>query len=150
MGNTYAALYYHIVFSTKLRHPWITPDIEQRLWTYLGAVARRHKMTPHEVGGMPDHAHVLVQAPTVMAPSKIAQYLKGDSSKWIHDTFPDMAAFAWQEGYGVFTVSKSGLDAVRTYIQNQRSHHQTTSFEEEFRHFLKRHEVAYDEHTLWP
>jgi putative transposase len=84
-----------------------------------------------------------------LTPYQIAQYLKGDSSKWIHETFPELRAFAWQEGYGAFAVSKSGLDAVVHYIQNQRAHHQRQDFQTEYLEFLRRHEVEYDEQYVW-
>ena len=88
-------------------------------------------------------------APPVIAPSQIAQYLKGDSSKWIHETFPELHDFAWQEGYGAFTVSKSNLESVVAYIQNQRTHHHDRSFEEEYLDFLQKHGVEYDERYVW-
>ena len=125
------------------------PEIEQRIWTYLGGVARAHKMTALQIGGCDDHTHALVMAPPVIAPSQIAQYLKGDSSKWIHEAFPDLRDFAWQEGYGAFTVSKSNLESVVAYIQNQREHHQHKSFQDEYRDFLQKHGVEYDERYVW-
>ncbi len=149
MANTYTSLFYHIVFSTKRRVPWIRPEIEQRVWEYMGGVVRAHNMTALQIGGVDDHIHALVMAPPTIAPSQIAQYIKGDSSKWIHDTFPDLRLFAWQEGYGAFTVNKSGLDAVSYYIQNQRVHHQRKTFQNEYLEFLQKHNVEYDERYLW-
>jgi putative transposase len=84
-----------------------------------------------------------------LSPAQIAKYLKGDSSKWIHETFADLQDFAWQDGYGAFTVSKSNVPMVASYIQNQRAHHQTQSFQDEYREFLKKHGVEYDELYLW-
>ena len=84
-----------------------------------------------------------------MAPSQVAQYLKGDSSKWLHEEFPDLRAFAWQEGYGAFTISKSNLPEDIAYIQNRRKHHQTRTFREEYREFLQKHGIEYDEQYLW-
>ena len=149
MANTYTSLHYHVIFSTKNRVAYIKPEIEQRVWAYLGGVARAHKMTALQIGGCDDHIHALVMAPPVIAPSQIAQYLKGDSSKWIHETFPELREFAWQEGYGAFTVSKSNLEFVVAYIQNQRAHHQHRSFQEEYREFLQKHGVEYDERYVW-
>ncbi len=85
MANTYTSLHYHVIFSTKNRVLYLNPEIEQRIWAYLGGVARKHKMTALQIGGCDDHIHVLVMAPPVIAPSQIAQSLKGDSSKWIRD-----------------------------------------------------------------
>src|SRR5205823_12192554 len=104
MANTYTALHYHLVFSTKNRVPWITQEIEERIWDYLGGIARANGMKPLKTGGIEDHIHMLVGAPPTMAPSKIAQLVKGGSSLWIHDTFPELAEFGWQDGYGAFTV----------------------------------------------
>ena len=149
MANTYTSLHYHLVFSTKNRATYLTPDIEERVWAYIGGVARKHKMTALQMGGFDDHIHALVMAPPILAPSQIAQYLKGDSSKWIHETFPHLRDFAWQEGYGAFTVSKPNLEAVIGYIQKQREHHQQESFQEEYRKFLQRHGIDYDERYVW-
>ena len=149
MANTYASLHYHLIFSTKNRAAHLKPEIEQRIWAYIGGIARKHKMTALKIGGCDDHVHALVMAPPTIAPSQIAQYLKGDSSKWIHETFPELQDFAWQEGYGAFTVSKSNLEAVVAYIQNQRAHHHHKSFQEEYLEFLQKHGVEYDERYVW-
>jgi putative transposase len=149
MANTYSSLHYHLVFSTKNRVPYFTHDIEQRVWAYIGGVARKHKMTALQVGGFDDHIHALVMAPPILSPSQIAQCLKGDSSKWIHETFPELRDFAWQEGYGAFTVSKSNLESVVSYIQKQREHHRQRSFQEEYLDFLQKHGIEYDERYVW-
>jgi len=149
MANTYTSLFYHIVFSTKGRVPYIKPDIEQRVWEYIGGVARTHKLTALQVGGIDDHIHALTMAPPTIAPSQIAQFLKGDSSTWIHETFPALHRFAWQEGYGAFSVSKSALPIVVNYIQNQRAHHGQRTFQEEYLEFLQNHNIDYDERYVW-
>ena len=148
MANTYSSLFYHIVFSTKNRAPFIQPAIENRIWEYVGGVARHHKMTALQVGGIEDHLYVLVLAPTTIAPCDIAKYLKGDSSSWIHDEFPELAEFGWQDGYGAFTVSKTNVPNVIRYIQNQRVHHQVQTFEDEYRGLLDKAGVEYDERYL--
>ena len=149
MANTYASLFYHIVFSTKNRVEFIRPEIEERVWAYIGGIARKHKMTTIQVGGIEDHIHTLVMAPPSISPAEIAKYLKGDSSKWIHEEFPDLRNFGWQDGYGAFSVSKSNVPDVVKYIQNQREHHKTQTFQEEYLQFLKKHGVEYDERYLW-
>jgi putative transposase len=149
MANTYTALFYHIIFSTKNRVSFLMPEIEQRVWEYIGGVARKHQMIALQVGGMADHIHVLVMAPPTLAPSNIAKFLKGNSSKWIHEEFPRLSHFAWQEGYGGFTVSKSSLPIVIQYIQNQFEHHRTKTFQEEYLEFLQKHEIEYDERYIW-
>ncbi len=149
MANTYSALFYHFVFSTKNRTALIRLEIETRVWAYLGGVAREQKMMAIQIGGVEDHIHALVMAPPTLAPFEIAKYLKRDSSKWIHETFADLQDFAWQDGYGAFTVSKSNVPAVAGYIQNQRTHHQKESFQDEYRDCLNRHGVDYDERYVW-
>ena len=149
MANTYTCLHYHIIFSTKNRQRWISPDIEERLWSYLGGIADRNGMTPLKNGGIEDHVHIVVSLPPTMAPSKAVQLLKGGSSLWIHETFPELAEFAWQDGYGAFTVSKSQLSDLIEYVINQREHHRTRTFQEEYRAFLEKHRIEYDERYLW-
>ncbi|HEV8129743.1 MAG TPA: IS200/IS605 family transposase [Acidobacteriota bacterium] len=149
MANTYTSLHYHIIFSTKNRVLYIKPEIEQRLWSYIGGIARKQKMTALQIGGIEDHIHALVLASPTHAPSQIAQYLKGDSSKWIHEEFPKLRDFAWQDGYGAFTVSKSNLGEVIGYIQNQREHHRKRTFQEEYVELLRKHGIDYDERYLW-
>jgi len=142
MANTYSSLCYHIIFSTKNRVGFIKPEIENRVWAYIGGVARKHKMTALQIGGVEDHIHALVISPPAYSPSQIVQYLKGDSSNWIHKEFPALPDFAWQDGYGAFTVSKSNIPEVIGYIKNQREHHHTKSFQEEYLEFLKKHELT--------
>lgn len=149
MANTYTSLYYHIVFSTKNRVGYIKPEIEQRVWEYIGGIARANKKVALQVGGVEDHIHALVSAPPTLAPSKIAQLLKGGSSLWIHTEFPDIRDFNWQAGYSAFTVNKSMVPDVERYIQNQREHHRQMSFQDEYLAFLKKHGVEYDERYLW-
>ena len=149
MANTYTSLFYHIVFSTKNRVAFIRPDIEERVWAYIGGIARNHKMTALQIGGIEDHLHALIMAPPAIAPYEIAKYLKGESSKWIHETFADLRDFGWQDGYGAFTVSKSKLPDVASYIQKKRMRHQAQTFQGEYREMLDKHGVEYDEQYLW-
>ena len=122
MANTYASLHYHIIFSTKNREPWIFSDIDQRIWRFMGGIARKHRMTALQIGGIEDHIHALITAPTTVAPYQIAQILKGESSKWIHEEFSRLKQFSWQDGYGAFTVSKSNIpDVVGVYQKSARA-----------------------------
>ena len=149
MANTYSELYLHIVFSTKNRIDLIRPEIENRVWKYLGGIARNHKMTAIQVGGIENHVHALVGFPTTISPSQAAQYLKGGSSAWIHQEFSDLKKFAWQDGYGIFSVSKRDIPAVVKYIHDQREHHKTETFEEEYIRLLQLHDIEYDERYLF-
>lgn len=148
MANTFSQIYLHFIFSTKNRQPLIGRDIEERVWAYIGGIARTHKFTAKQVGGLENHIHVLTSSPTTLAPSEMAKYLKGDSSFWIRREFPHLKDFAWQDGYGVFSVSKSGLPEVIDYIKNQRVKHEGRTFEEEYKALLERHGVDYDEKYL--
>ncbi|MHB8973880.1 MAG: IS200/IS605 family transposase [Pirellulaceae bacterium] len=149
MANTFTSLHYHIAFSTKRRERWLTPDIEDRIWEYLGGIAKQNGMQPHRVGGIEDHVHLVVALPPTLSVSKGVQLLKGGASKWIHETFPKMSGFAWQDGYGAFSVSKSILPEVIQYVATQREHHRHRTFQEEFLSLLTKHELEYDERYVW-
>ena len=149
MANSYTSLHYRFAFSTKNRHLWIAPDIEERVWAYLGGILAKNKMKPLKIGGIEDHIHMLLGAPPTIAPAKIAQLVKGGSSAWIHEEFPQLTEFGWQDGYGAFTISKSAVPDVSAYIQNQREHHRARTYQEEFRALLERHGIEYDERYLW-
>ena len=146
---SYVASYFHCVFSTKERRRLITPELRDRLWPFLGGIARQNKMKALEIGGVEDHVHILLSLPPTIPISKAMQLIKGGSSKWIHDTFPEHRTFAWQEKYGAFSVSVSQLENIIRYIQGQEEHHRRTTFQEEFVALLKKHRVEYDEKYLW-
>jgi REP element-mobilizing transposase RayT len=125
------------------------PEIRERLWSYLGGIAHQNEMTALAIGGTDDHVHLLVSLPATLPVSKAIQLIKGGSSKWIHETFPTMGNFAWQEGYGAFSVGVSGVDDTIAYITNQAEHHRTKTFEEEFISFLKRHNLPFDDRYVF-
>lgn len=149
MANTYSNLFYHIVFSTKGRNNLIDRDIEQRVWAYIGGIARHHEIVAVQVGGIDNHIHVLIMAKPKFAPSQIVQWIKGESSRWIHETFPNLRSFEWQDGFGVFSVSKSNVPEVVEYIKNQREHHAKQTFEDEYVSLLRLHGVDYDERYVF-
>ena len=146
---SYVSSYYHCVFSTKERRPLIQPCLQERLWPFLGGIARQNQMKAIEIGGVADHVHVLLSLPSTIAIAKAVQLIKGGSSKWVHDTFPEHQLFGWQVKYGAFGVSVSQLDKIIQYIKNQAQHHHKMSFQEEFVALLKKHRIAYDERYLW-
>ena len=148
MANTYTSLHYHVVFSTKNRQPFLSKAIRERVFAYLGGIARENGLIALEVSGMADHVHLLLSIPASLAVSKAVQLLKGGSSHWVKEAFPDMNDFAWQDGYAAFTVSESQVDDVRAYIRSQPDHHRTKTFAEEYRAFLARHHIQYDERYL--
>ena len=123
-------------------------ELRDRLWPYPGGIARENKMKALAVGGTTDHMHVLISLPATLSIAKAVQLLKGNSSKWIRETFPKLHAFSWQQGYGAFSISISGVDATVTYIRNQAEHHRRRSFREEFVTMLRRHGLEYEESVL--
>jgi putative transposase len=149
MANTYTPLHYHFIFSTKNREPWIRRDIEERLWAYLGGIASQHDLKPTLIGGIEDHVHLLVGLPPTISISQALKSIKGGSSGWIKQNLPGCQTFAWQDGYGAFTVSKSLIDGVQNYIRQQREHHRVRTFQEEYVAFLNKHGIAYKERYLW-
>jgi REP element-mobilizing transposase RayT len=132
----------HVVFSTNFRRPYLTPAIRHRLWPYLSGIARENDMNTFAIGGMPDHVHLLINIPPAVSISKAVQLLKGNSSKWLREVFPELRSqdFAWQEGFGAFSIGVSGIDDTVRYIQTQQEHHRTKTFQEEVELFLAKHE----------
>ena len=149
MGHSYVRCLTHFVFSTKQRRNDITLALQERLWPYLAGIAQHNRMHALAVGGTENHAHLLLSLPSTLTITKAVQCIKGTSSRWIHDTDPSHTGFAWQEGYGAFSVSHSGVDRTIQYIERQREHHKTQTFEEEFIAFLRRHQIEYDERYVW-
>jgi putative transposase len=123
MPQSLASLYVHLVFSTKHREPLLTADLCPRLYPFIGGIVRDRKCVLIEIGGIPDHVHALVSLGREMAVAPLVRDMKSVSSLWIHTEFPDRKDFAWQAGYGAFSVSESNVEAVRTYIQKQAEHH---------------------------
>ena len=144
--HSFVSCLMHCVFSTKERRRLITPVLQDRLYPYLGGIARENKMKALSIGGVEDHVHALVSIPSTISIAKAVQLLKGNSSKWIHETFPNQRLFEWQEGYGAFSISVSGLEDMKRYIQSQKQHHANLSFREELIVFLEKHGI---EHEKW-
>ena len=148
MPSTHLSLHYHIVFSTKDRHPFIDDTWRSRLHEYLGGLVRNGEGIPEAIGGTDDHVHLLVGLRATHALASFVQDMKQASSRWIHETI-GIKNFAWQPGYGAFTVSVSNCETVRDYIAHQKTHHRTRSFREEYVAFLQKHRVEYDDRYLW-
>ncbi len=141
MSHTYTSLLVHCVFSTKNRLPLISDEMQPRLWAYIGGIARANKFKALAVGGINDHAHVLMSLPPVMPVAKAVQLIKGGSSKWINDQM-DRRSFAWQDAYGAFTVGVSQVKSTIQYIERQKQHHAKMTFADEFRRILERHGIV--------
>ena len=139
---------YHIVFSTKGRHPFLTPELLPRIGEFIGGVIRDHRGRMLVAGGMPDHIHLAATASPTVSMSDFLRAIKANSSRWVHETFGDLATFAWQDGYAAFTVSPSVMPKVIEYIRHQPEHHRKMTFEEELKALLDRHGIQYDERYL--
>ncbi|HEY2392004.1 MAG TPA: IS200/IS605 family transposase [Candidatus Angelobacter sp.] len=133
----------HCVFATKNRKDSIMPEIQPKLWAYIGGIARENKMKALAVGGVADHCHVLLSLPPTMAVAKGVQLIKSGSSKWMHKS--GQRKFDWQEGYGGFTIGMSQVPATVRYISNQAKRHAKTSFADEWKIILKKHDLPSDE-----
>src|SRR3954470_5655106 len=149
MAGTYTNLLYHLVFSTKGRFPLITRELQPELYAYVGGIVRGEGGVLVEIGGMPDHVHLLVKFKPTVAVAEMLRLVKGSSSKWVNEEKYKVRKFGWQDGYGAFSVSESQVDAVREYIRTQEAHHRGLSYQDEFRALLDRHGVDYDERYLW-
>lgn len=141
MSHTYAQNTIHVVFSTKDRRKSIPTELQPRLWAYIGGICKKSKIIIRAVNGMDDHIQLLIQIAPTMALSDAVQTIKSNSSRWAHD---EGHKFAWQQGYGAFSVSASNTPAVLRYIENQRAHHKRMTFDAEFLALLKKHQIAFD------
>jgi REP element-mobilizing transposase RayT len=146
---SFTCLNYHLVVSTKQRQPFIVEAWQQRLFDYIGGIIRQQGGVLLAAGGMPDHVHLLAAINKSMAITDALRDVKANSSRWIHEEILDQSGFAWQAGYGAFTVSQSSLDSVRRYLAGQKEHHRVRTFQEEFVELLRRHEIAFAERSLW-
>jgi putative transposase len=149
MPGAYSQMLLHIVFSTKHRGSWIKPEIAERLYPYIGGIVRAEKGVLYDVGGIEDHAHLYLRWRPDESVSNLMRIVKARSSKWVHDTFPALGSFAWQEGYSVFSVSKSQEEAVKKYIEGQAAHHKKEDFRSELRRMLRAHGVEFDEQYVF-
>ena len=149
MAHSYTNLLYHLVFSTKNRQTWLSEEMSPRLYEYLGGAIRSEGGIALIANGSSDHVHILAKLRQDKAVADVLRDIKANSSGWIHRTFRELRGFAWQHGYGAFTVSQSQVDNVRRYIANQKEHHQRFSFKEEFIALLKAHGIEYDERYIW-
>ena len=149
MSQSFVCLHYHIIFSTKHRASFISPDLEPRLYEYIGGIIRQMDGHLLSAGGMPDHLHLLCALGKQWSIADALRTIKANSSRWVHQTFLDRKEFAWQRGYAAFATSCSDLDRVKQYIQHQPEHHRKMTFKEELIALLERHRIEYDERYLW-
>ncbi|HEX2329881.1 MAG TPA: IS200/IS605 family transposase [Candidatus Angelobacter sp.] len=141
LPHTYSQNHLHVVFSTKERRRLIRPEMQPKLWAYLAGIARNHDFLVLANGGMEDHVHLLIQLPPALSLAMAVSTLKSNSSSWMSE---HGSPFAWQEGYGAFSVSASNLKLVENYIANQERHHRKITFEDEFIGLLRKHGISFD------
>lgn len=150
MAQSLSAVYVHLIFSTKHRTPFLAPrTLAQDTHSYLAGIASRLDCHPVLINGVEDHVHLLVQLSRKISQSDMVKELKRASTLWLRDQSPSTGSFAWQAGYGIFSVSVSNLAQVETYISKQEDHHRHITWQEEFRLFLRRHRLAWDEAYVW-
>jgi REP element-mobilizing transposase RayT len=149
MPQSLARLHIHVVFSTKQRMPLIHDAVRDALHRYMAVVLKDLGCTPTLINSVEDHIHVLFELGRTVAVSAAVEAVKKSSSRWIKMQGAEYAKFAWQAGYGAFAVSESNVIAVRDYVADQRQHHRKRSFEDEYRAFLKRHGIEFDERYVW-
>jgi REP element-mobilizing transposase RayT len=147
MSQSLSNILIHLVFSTKNRVPLITSGVEDELWRYLSGTSLGVGCPAHRIGGCPDHVHIACSLGRTVAVSDLVEAIKTSSSKWMKTRgVPD---FAWQNGYGAFSIGQSQLDDLKAYIDGQKQHHQRRTFQDEYRAFLKNYEIPYDERYVW-
>lgn len=149
MAQTLVSLLVHVIFSTKDRKNLLTRDIEQELYAYMAGILKNLDSRCLAVNGTANHVHLLISQSKNVALSRLLAELKKSTSKWIKTKGPAFRTFAWQDGYGAFSVSQSNVPAVKQYVASQKERHTTKTFQVELIDFLKKYGVAYDERYLW-
>jgi REP element-mobilizing transposase RayT len=149
MPQSLSYLLIHVIFSTKDRAPFISDAVRSKLHAYLATVARNSDCECFCVGGVADHVHLAIRLPRSLAMAGLIEELKTSSSKWLKTQSPLLQHFAWQRGYAAFSVGPSDLEPLRRYIQTQEDHHQKRDFKDEYRTFLEKYGVEFDERYVW-
>ncbi len=150
MSQSLSKIWTHLIFSTKERFPFLTDEtIRRDVHSYMSKILRANNCLTLLVGGVSDHVHALFILSKNHSIASIVWAIKRSSSKWVKGQGPNLRRFHWQEGYGAFSVSQSDVERVQRYILNQEAHHRKKTFKDEFRSFLKEHEVEFDERYVW-
>jgi REP element-mobilizing transposase RayT len=149
MPQSLSKVYVHITFSTKNRQHLIDDNIKNALFEYIGGICKGLDCNPLKIGGYHDHIHVICMLSRKIAQMTLLEELKKQSSKWIKTKDQTYSDFYWQSGYGIFSVNPTEIDLVVNYIMNQEEHHKKVSFQDEYRAFLKKYKIEYDERYVW-
>ena len=149
MAGKHLSLLVHFTWSTAGREPWISSDWREPLYAYIGGIMNNKKAKLLSAGGMYDHIHLYASLPSILSIADFVNAVKSNSSRWVHQTYRNARAFAWQEGYGAFSIGKSQVGVTVAYIRNQAEHHRHRSFQDEFLAFLMKHEIEFDPRYVW-
>jgi REP element-mobilizing transposase RayT len=150
MSQSLAKILVHTVFSTKDRRPLLRGvALREELHRYLGGILANHDCQPLIIGGVEDHVHILSTLSRTCEASEMVKEVKRGSSLWLKTKGPDLGDFGWQNGYGIFSIGYSQVEAVRNYIAGQEEHHRKVTFQDEFRELLRRYEIEFDERYVW-
>ncbi|MDP1880590.1 MAG: transposase [Parachlamydiaceae bacterium] len=149
MAHSHKSHYFHLIWPTKNRTKWISPDMQSRLYPYMGGIIRNHNGSLLEIGGIEDNVHLLICLKNLDNYSYLLRDIKAHSTLWIHKNFPDLKEFEWQEGFSSFSLHFSLIDTVKNYIRNQEKHHKTVTFEEEYLKFLDGQNIQYDKRFVF-
>lgn len=149
MPQSLARLHVHLIFSTKHRERLITDAVRDSLHAYMATVLQNLGCAPVLINSIEDHVHILFELARTLSVSEAVEDVKKSASKWIKPQGTEFAGFAWQAGYGAFAVSESNVPTARDYIARQREYHRVKSFQEEYRAFLEKHRIAFDERYAW-
>ena len=149
MPQSLSSVLVHLIFSTKHRQPFISPEIEPQLHPYMASIFKALKSPALCIDGTTDHVHILFSMARVITIADLVEEVKSDSSKWIKTKGPEFRAFQWQKGYGAFSIGQSQVATLKRYISNQKQHHRRVSFQDEYRKFLNRYRLEFDERYVW-
>ena len=149
MPQSLSAILIHLIFSTKNREPFITPEIETELHPYMASIFKGLKSPTLALNGTSDHIHALFSLSRTMKIADLVEEVKTESSKWIKTKGSEFRNFHWQRGYGAFSIGQSQVETLKRYIVQQKVHHQRVTFQDEYRKFLKSYGIDYDERYVW-
>ena len=149
MTGKYLSLLVHFTWSTAGREPWIEKNIREDLYSYIGGIMKNKNARLISAGGMFDHIHLYASLPSTISIADFVNAVKSNSSRWVHESYRQLRSFAWQEGYGAFSVSKSEESRVMRYILTQEEHHRKRTFKEELIRLLEKHGIQYDKRYIW-
>jgi putative transposase len=149
MPQSLSHILIHLIWSTKDRQRWLEPGIREATHAFLAGTVRQCDCEAYRVGGVADHIHLAVRLPRTLSVADLVKEIKTASSKWIKTQDASLHSFAWQQGYSAFSVGMSQKEKLLHYIDNQEEHHRTRTFQDEYRDFLKKYDIDYDERYVW-